>query len=157
MTNNKLEQHQSAGKIIDELSRASHIFFQHQFKDYSIGHAQVRTLRFISNNNGITQVELTKYLKLDKSSVTSQLNNLEKNGYIFRSISSKDARIHTIYITDKTKEIFSPLMNIFSSWTDTLLNNFSEKEKTDIFKILNKMQENAQTKINALKVNEEKK
>jgi len=49
------------------------------------------------------------------------------------------------------------LMNVFSLWTDILLNDFSEKEKTDIFILLNKMQENAQTKINELKVNEEKK
>jgi len=157
MISNKIEQHQSAGKIIGELSRAAHVFFQHQFKDYSIGHAQVRTLHFLSHNNGITQVELTEYLKLDKSSVTSQLSNLEKNGYIYRTISSKDARIRTINITDQTKKIFGSLMNVFSSWTDILLNNFSEKEKTDIFILLNKMQENAQIKINELRVNEEKK
>jgi len=157
MTSDKLENHPSAGKIIGEISRASHVFFQHQFKDYSIGHAQVRTLHFLSYNNGITQAELTDYLKLDKSSVTSQLNNLEKNGYINRTISSKDARIRTIHITDQTKEIFDSLMNVFSSWTEILLNNFSEKEKTDIFILLNKMQDNAQSKINELKVNEEKK
>lgn len=157
MENNKFDEHQSAGKIIGEISRAAHIFFQHQFKEYSIGHAQVRTLHFLLHNNGITQVELTEYLKLDKSSVTSQLSNLEKNGYINRTISTKDARIRTIHVTNKTNEIFGSLMSVFSSWTDVLLKNFSEKEKTDVFILLNKMQENAQTKINELKVDEEKK
>ncbi len=157
MINNTSKKQQSAGKIIGELSRAAHIFFQHQFKDYSIGHAQVRTLHYLSHNNGITQVALTEYLNLDKSSVTSQLNNLEKNGYIYRSRSPEDARIRTINITDKAKEIFGSLMNVFSSWTDILLTNFSEKEKEDIFLLLNKMHENSQTKINELKLDEKKK
>ncbi len=143
MTNKKIEHHQSAGKIIGELSRAANIFFQHQFKDDPIGHAQVRTLHFLSHNDGISQAELTDYFKLDKSSVTSQLNSLEKNGYIKRTVSSKDARIRTIHITDQTKDISDSLMSVFSSWTDVLLNNFNEKEKADILIMLNEMQDNA--------------
>ncbi|NOQ25679.1 MAG: MarR family transcriptional regulator [Bacteroidales bacterium] len=155
MKNEKEEQNQSVGKVIGELSRAAHVFFNQQFKKYSIGHAQVRTLHFISQNNGITQAELTKYLKLDKSSVTSQLASLEKNAYIKRTISSTDARIRNINITDKTKNIFSALMKVFSSWTNILLDGFSEKEKIDVFILLEKMRENAQNKINELKENEE--
>lgn len=157
MENIKETQNKSAGKVIGELSRAAHVFFHHQFKKYSIGHAQVRTLRFISQNNGITQAELTEYLKLDKSSVTSQLASLEKNDYIKRTISSKDARIRNINITDKTKNILSELMKVFSSWTDLLLHDFSEKEKIDVFILLEKMRENAQNRITELKENEEKK
>ncbi len=157
MTNIKSENQQSAGKIIGEISRASHVFFQHQFKDYSIGHAQVRTLHYLCHNNGITQAELTDYLKLDKSSVSSQLNNLEKNGYIKRIISSKDARIRTINITEQTEDIFNSLTSVFSSWTEILLNNFDEKEKADLFTLLNKMQDNADSKLEELKINEEKK
>ena len=157
MINTQPENHQSAGKIIGEISRASHVFFQYQFKDYSIGHAQVRTLHYLCHNNGITQAELTDYLKLDKSSVTSQLNNLEKNGYIKRIISSKDARIRAIKITDKTEAIFGSLTSVFSSWTEILLNNFEEKEKAELFVLLNKIQDNAQTKLEELKINEEKK
>ena len=109
------------------------------------------------HNNGITQAELTDYLKLDKSSVTSQLNNLEKNGYINRTISTKDAKIRTIHITNQTKGIFGSLKRVFSSWTEVLLNDFDEKEKANLFILLNKTQDNAQAKTNELKRNEEKK
>jgi DNA-binding MarR family transcriptional regulator len=157
MTEKSSEQGRSVGKIIGELSRAAQVFFQYKFKEYSIGHAQVRTLHFIAHNDGISQVELTEYLKLDKSSVTSQLTTLEKNGYIIRNVSPNDARVRTIHITEKTREILSSLKNVFASWTHTLLTNFSDEEKTDIFILLNKMQENAQTAICEIKLNEEKK
>ena len=151
MKNYKEEHHQSAGKIIGEISRAAHIYFQNDFKEYSIGHAQVRTLNFIAHNEGITQVQLSDYLKLDKSSITSQLRILENNGYIKRKISHHDARVHQIFITDKTKEILEPLKNIFSTWSNVLLDGLSESEKKNVFLLLEKMRKNAQNKLQEIK------
>lgn len=143
----------SAGKIINELSRAAHIYFQTEFKQYSIGHAQIRTLLFISRNEGISQLELSTYLNLDKSSITSQLQILEKNGYISRHTSEKDARLHQIMITEKTRDILEPLKMVFSSWTATLLDGFSESETNEIFSYLHRMAENAKNKLDQIKHN----
>ncbi len=151
MKNYKEEHHQSVGKIIGEISRAAHIYFQNDFKEYSIGHAQVRTLHFIAHNEGITQVQLSDYLKLDKSSITSQLRILENNGYIKRKISHYDARVHQIFITDKTKEILEPLKNIFSTWSNVLLDGLSESERKNVFLLLEKMRKNAQNKLQEIK------
>jgi len=151
MKNYKEEHYQSAGKIIGEISRAAHIYFQNNFKEYSIGHAQVRTLHFIAHNEGITQVQLSDYLKLVKSSITSQLRILENNGYIKRKISHYDARVHQIFITDKTKVILEPLKNIFSTWTDILLDGLSESERKNVFLLLEKMRKNAQNKLQEIK------
>lgn len=151
----KEEQHQSAGKIIGELSRAANVYFQNKFKEYSIGHAQVRTLHYIALNEGITQIELSDYLKLDKSSITSQLRILEKNGYIKITTSPIDARTHHIFITDKTKEILEPLKKIFYTWTDILLDGINENERKNLFILLEKMQDNAKRKLHNIKHIEE--
>ncbi len=141
----------SAGRLISELSRAAHIYFQSEFKKYSIGHAQIRTLLFLVRNEGISQLELSKYLNLDKSSITSQLQILERNGYISRHTSENDARMHQLMITDKTREISEPLRMVFSSWTVTLLDGFCESEKTEIFAYLEKMLSNAKNKLDQVK------
>jgi len=142
MDKNKEESKKSAGKIINELSRAADIYFKTEFKKYSIGHAQIRTLLFLSRNEGISQLELSKSLNLDKSSITSQLQTLEKNGYISRHISEADARMHQLNITDKTREILRPLKKVFSSWTEILLDGFDKKERAIVFQYLEKMQNN---------------
>jgi DNA-binding MarR family transcriptional regulator len=144
-------QHKSAGRLINELSRAANIYFQAEFKKYSIGHAQIRTLLFIAHNEGISQHTLSENLNLDKSSITSQLQILERNAYISRHISENDARMHQILITDKTKAILEPLKMIFSSWTETLLDGFNEEEREPVFKYLEKMQKNAQNKLEGIK------
>jgi len=141
----------SAGRLINELSRAAHVYFQAEFKKYSIGHAQIRTLLYIAHNNGLTQMELANYLNLDKSSITSQIQILEGNGYIRRHTSDKDARIQKISITENTRELLPSLQMIFSSWTEALLNGFSESERIEIFKYLERMHNNSINKLDQKK------
>lgn len=150
-------KNQSVGKKIGVLSRASHVFFQHQFKNISIGHAQVLTLHFICRHKGISQNELVKHFEMDKSSICSQLNILEKNGYIKREINDKDSRSRFVFITEKTQEIEPELYKIFSSWTEILLNDFSQSEKESLFQMLDKMILNSQQTIKKLKDSEENK
>jgi DNA-binding MarR family transcriptional regulator len=101
----------------------------------------------VARNEGISQLELSKHLNLDKSSITSQLGILEKNGYITRQVSENDARMHQIILTDKTREILEPLKRVFSSWTEFLLDGFSESERTELFKYLERMHTNAMNKL----------
>ena len=140
-------KHESAGRLIRELARAAHIYFQHEFKKYNIGHAQIRTLLYISKNEGKTQKEITQYLCLDKSSITSQLQILERNGYVKRETSEADARKQVIYITQKTKDILPHLYNAHQEWTDALLDGFSESEQTEVYNYLYRMGNNLKKKI----------
>jgi DNA-binding MarR family transcriptional regulator len=153
MGNKKDKKQASAGRLINELSRFAHIYFQHEFKKYNIGHAQIRTLFYIAHNEQQTQKQLANYLNLDKSSITSQLQILERNAYISRTTSKRDARMQVISITDKTKDILEPLKQVRSSWTTTLLDGFSEKERSDIFNYLERMRDNAKNKLSQIHKN----
>jgi len=146
MLENQESETRSAGKLIGELSRAAHIYFQSEFKPYSIGHAQIRTLLFIAKNEGSSQLELSKHFNLDKSSITSQLQLLERNGYISRRVHDRDARKHQLFITEKTRDILEPVKKVHASWTSILLDGFSENEKTELFTYLEKMLSNAKKK-----------
>ena len=145
----------STGRLINELSRASHIYFHNEFKDYAIGHAQIRTLFLIANHKGLTQMELARCLKLDKSSITSQIKILEKNGYVRRTTSKADARKQVIDITDKTREILEPMKQVLATWSNTLLDGFTEEERTNLSDYLLRLRENATKKLKAYKSNHE--
>lgn len=142
---------ESAGKLISELSRAAHIYFQSEFKQYSIGHAQLFTLLIISRNEGISQLEISKKLNLDKSSITSQLSILEKNEYILKKVDTKDARGYQIFLTSKSKKILKPIKKVLASWSETLLDGFTEDEKEAVFQYLIRMRDNVKIKIDNIK------
>ncbi len=150
MKNMNNTKNASAGRLINEISRAGHIYFQHEFKKFNIGHAQIRTLLYIAQNNGKTQKELAEFLNLDKSSITSQLQILEKNGYIKREKSKLDARKQVINPTGRTKEIVPSLQQVLLAWTETLLKGFDDNERVDIFNYLQKMRVNAKNKLSAI-------
>jgi DNA-binding MarR family transcriptional regulator len=150
MENGKGKNQASAGRLINELSRGAHMYFQHEFKEYNIGPAQVRTLFHIAYNEGQTQKQIGTYLSLDKSSITSQLQILERNGYIIRTTSKLDARMQVIGITDMTKEIIVPLQQVLSSWTETLLDGFNETERSDVFNYLDRMKNSAKNKLSQI-------
>lgn len=148
-------KNQSVGKRIGALSRATHRFFGHRFKNFSIGHAQVVTLHLICRHDGMGQNELVQHFGMDKSSITSQLNILEKNGYIERRIDKNDSRGRKIFITQKTKAIEPELYEIFSSWSEFLLKGFNKAEKELLFQFLDQMIVNAQQALEDLKEHEE--
>jgi len=150
MKQTKSSKQESAGRLINEISRGSHMYFQHKFKEYNIGHAQVRTLFHIASNEGLTNKQIGELLNLDKSSITSQLQILERNGYIIRTTSKTDARVQVIDITDKTREIMKPIRKVLSSWTETLLDGFNENERADIFNYLERMSNNAKNKLSEI-------
>ena len=150
MKETKPTNQESAGKLINEISRGSQMYFQYKFKEYNIGHAQVRTLFHIASHEGLTQKQIGEHLNLDKSSITSQLQILERNGYIIRTTSKLDARMQVIDITDKTREIMKPIRKVLSSWTETLLDGFNETERTNIFNYLGRMRANAKNKLSQI-------
>ena len=151
MKNDQEHIQKSAGRYISELSRAAHVYFKYEFKQYGIGHAQIITLLFISRNEGLSQLELGTLLNLDKSSVTSQLSLLESNGFILRKKSETDGRILQLFITQKTKTLLEPLKHVFSNWTETLLKGFSEVERNILFDYFERMRSNAKDKLTQLK------
>lgn len=152
-----MKVNKSIGKKIGILSRSQQIYFSNNLKKYSIGHSQITTLHYISHHDGLTQYELIKHLQLNKSSVTTQLNNLEKNGYITRKIYKSDKRERKIFITEKTKQIKDSLHEVFTSWSNILTKGFTETERELSYKLLNKMIDNTKNEISKIKLDEEKK
>ncbi len=136
-------KHRSAGKEIGILARCAHKYFHHKLDNFSIGHAQIRTLHYICKHDGISQKTLARHLHLDKSSVTSQIERLENHGYIRRKASDKDRREKQIYITAKTTAIKGKLMKVFDGWSLQLIKNFSDEEVEIFFDLMDKMKSNA--------------
>lgn len=58
-----------------------------------------------------------------------------------------------IYITDKTHDILGPIKTVLADWTETLMDGFSDSERTEAFAYLLRMRNNAKAKIEQLKNN----
>lgn len=147
-------QRNAVGWRIGRLSRAAHVYFQHRFGELGLGRAQGLTLHHICRHDGIDQLTLLGKIHLDKSSLTSQLQKLEENGYINREPDPADRRAKRIVITDKARAIEADLHDIFVSWNRILTEGLEESERDTLIRLLDTLQSNANDTLKELREHE---
>jgi DNA-binding MarR family transcriptional regulator len=145
----------SIGWRIGRLQRAAHVYFKHRFGELGLGHAQGITLHHICRQDGIDQLALLNKVRLDKSSLTSQLKKLEENGYIVRKSDPADRRAKRIFITDKTRALQDDLHDIFASWTKILTEGLVDTERETLIRLLDTLQDNASKTLKEMRAHEE--
>ncbi|WP_407432195.1 MarR family winged helix-turn-helix transcriptional regulator [Methanobrevibacter sp.] len=84
----------------------------------------------IYNNDGISQEDLAKLLYLNESTVTRNLEKLEKRGFIIRT---PQKRKKIITITDEGKKVAKMVMDYDEKWDEIIKKDLSEEEY-NIFK-----------------------
>ena len=98
---------------------------------YGITGVQSRILGFISHNSekrDIFQKDIEEELDIRRSSVTSVLQLMEKNGCIERVSVSTDARLKKIIITEKGTEIQRNVWNLILELEKSLTDELSDEE-----------------------------
>lgn len=101
---------------------------------YGLSNQQARILMYLSKHNirgqkKVKRSDLEKFLNIKGPSVTSLMQGLEKNGFIERYESEKDARRKELILTDKAKELLSQMDLIFEATDNQLQEGMSEEEK----------------------------
>lgn len=90
----------------------------------------------IYSNDGISQEDLAKILYLNESTVTRNLEKLEKRGLIVRT---PNKRKKIITITDEGKQVAKSVMDYDEKWDEIIKKDLSEEEYNSFKKTLIKI------------------
>ena len=114
------------------------VFYDHDISKLklSINRTQTHILMFVSENSEKSMSEISMMTGLEKSSFTRSVDSLVKNGFLTRNPSENDRRIIQLSLTIKGVESAKIIKNDFENYLNSLIEDFSEKEKTDFFKSL---------------------
>lgn len=93
-----------------------------------------------SKKGEITQKDIEKFGNVRKSSVSSIISNLEKNGFIVRKPSEKDSRVNIILPTEKAYEIERKINAKKKKVENEIFSCFSEEEIKQCGKLLSELQ-----------------
>ena len=100
---------------------------------FGLTNQQARILMYIDKNirkqRNIKRKDLETFLNLKGSSVTSLMHGLEKNGFIERSQSSKDARRKELILTSKARALVEQMYLVFEATDNQLQEGMTEEEK----------------------------
>ncbi|MBQ3008150.1 MAG: MarR family transcriptional regulator [Oscillospiraceae bacterium] len=116
------------------------------FDNYGLNGLQVRILGFIARNDDkdkdVYQKDIETEFKIRRSSVTSVLNTMEKNGYIQRQSVKSDARLKKIVLTDKAKQVGKIHHDAVDRFEQSLLDNMTGEEISTLKMLLDKVVDN---------------
>lgn len=150
-----MPESRKGGFLISKIHQLSGRIFARMLKEYGIKEinpSQGRIMFVLWQNDGIPITELSQKTSLSKSTLTSMLDRLAKNGFIQREASDKDRRTIHILRTAKDKsfqkqyvEVSKKMSGIFyKGFTETEIGNF-EQMLERIFNNLEEMERKENT------------
>ena len=118
-----------------QMSRDNHKLFS----EYGITHVQMHAMVFIQRESAegrkVCQKDIEKQVYLRASAMSTMLTNLEKNGFLVRTVAEGDARTKYVTLTEKGKNVC--LKNkMFMEKCDSIVQSALNEEEQETFKNL---------------------
>ncbi|WP_407414017.1 MarR family winged helix-turn-helix transcriptional regulator [Methanobrevibacter sp.] len=113
-------------------------YLNNKIKSFNLTFGLYPFLIEIYNHDGISQEDLAKILYLNESTVTRNLEKLEKRGLIIRT---PQKRKKIITITDEGAEVAKMVMDYDEKWDEIIKKDLSEEEYNSFKKTLVKISE----------------
>lgn len=115
----------------DRLNRMMKRYFESFFSGSELTSIQALALHYViveSENRDIFPKDLEEFLEIKGSSVNSLLNNMEKNGYLYRESLPEDGRYKRLVLTEKTRKIEVEIKSKVNSYMSSMFSGIPEKE-----------------------------
>lgn len=130
---------------IGTLSRCVHSICDIKFRELELQKGQYIYLTRICEKPGISFIELTMLLKVDKTSTTKAIQKLETEGYIERKKDIHDKRVIRLYATKKGFKSYDNIIDEENKNIQICLKDFNEYEKDIVTKLIIKMSRNVES------------
>ena len=130
------------GKLIYVLSNRIGRTIGKEVSQYGLTGVQSRILAFVyheSSKRDIFQKDIEEELDIRRSSVTSVLQLMEKNGYIKRVSVTEDARLKKIILTEKALDTENRIHDYIERFEKSLQDELSSEEMYTLINLLNRL------------------
>lgn len=133
------------GTLISQIKQLQDRVFNRILKEegiYEFNGQQGRILFSLWKDEKLSLIELSKRTSLAKTTLSTMIDRMRKNGLVIVEESKEDKRILVIYLSDKTLALEDKINNATKRITDIFYKGFSEKEAKELDRLLIKIKEN---------------
>jgi DNA-binding MarR family transcriptional regulator len=123
-----------------------------QSNEIDLNKEQWLVLKKLHEQNGQIQNDLAYITDRSKTSLTRLLNTMEKKDLVCRKNCNKDQRVNHVYYTKKGAELYQRSLPLFNAVIEDLTQGIPEEEIDLAISILKKIKQNAQNKLNDIKI-----
>ena len=133
----------SIGKLISIIHRYGQSYLEKRCAGLDIGYGQIAFIHALSRKDGLSQEELSEFLRIDKTTTARAIKTLVELGYVSRSPDSSDRRIHHLFLTAKAKLVIPLINESLRTLSEVLSRGFSGDERQLVLGLLERLAENA--------------
>ena len=133
------------GTLISQIKQLQDRVFNKILKEegiYEFNGQQGRILFSLWKDEKLSLIELSKRTSLAKTTLSTMIDRMRKNGLVIVEESKEDKRILVIFLSDKTLALEDKINNATKRITDIFYKDFSEKEAKELDRLLIKIKEN---------------
>ncbi|WP_317368056.1 MarR family transcriptional regulator [uncultured Tyzzerella sp.] len=130
-------------KVSNLLKRyAEDIINRHHQYNLTSRHIVIAKYLLENQDKDIFQKDIEEKFCIRRSTVTSILNVMEKNGIIKRERVGCDARLKKVVLTEKSKAIHNNIVSEIIKMEQTVLKGIDDEELKNFYKVLEKIENN---------------
>lgn len=137
--NVKAMEHYSHPRIVTALYRAYQRQLRDALKDAPLNPSSADYVRIISNEPGITLVELAELLGVSAAAVAQVLSTLERDQLIKRVPDKVDGRVKRIYLAEKGEAVEDTVNQAFETLISDSSSSLTAEENEELERLLVKL------------------
>lgn len=129
----------SVGFLLAKAYQRACALYKEEFEGYDITPPQFGLLRFLWEEDGITQVELSNRSQIDRTTIGGLIDRLEQSGLLQRRPHPDDRRAHLICLTEAGRKLEQELMPLGDEVQRRILATLTPDEVQALLSILQKL------------------
>lgn len=130
------------GLTVSELSRQWRIFIDQRVAEYGLTAVRCSVLATLNFEGPRSQVELARHLGVKAPSMVRQIDKLEKDGFINRTIHPEDRRVKIVALADGAHEVCDGIRDHVNQSRDAVFEGLSPEEIKIAHRVLFTMRDN---------------
>ena len=134
--------HQTISFQFVQISTLYKVEIEKELKEYGLHSGQIFVLFELWKTEGLSQIELSKNLKLSPPTINKMIKSLEGNGFITCQKSSDDGRTTRIFLTRKAVNIKSDVETKWIKLEEKLVSGLTPTEQLVLSQLFDKVSEN---------------
>jgi DNA-binding MarR family transcriptional regulator len=138
---------QSVGRRINILFRLSMMHLRREMKKMGVGAGDYAILFILYIQDGLSQDELSKRMRVDKSHTARAVANLEKMDLVKRRQDPHEHRIKRVFLGKRAREMEFDFFDLAKNWHETLVKDIDPDNLLIIREGMDQMMKNAETSL----------
>ena len=133
------ELYDKPGHLIRRAQQIAVAIFSEECRDLDITSAQYELLLAIRSQPGIDATRLSQLVALDRSSLATTLERLEKKGLIFRHSDEQDRRMKLLYLAPSGNLLLRDAQQAFETAQKRILQPLTRSEQWQFLRLLEQL------------------